>query len=504
MTVKLDALNAHLKEIHNLTMAYWLLDWDQNTHMPPGGADARAKQKATIQRLRHEMLVSDKTAELIEDAKMEVNMNDFDSFGASLVRVAMRDYAYDSKLPSDFVERYAQATAQGFEVWRKAKAANDYAMFIPALKRIIDLRLEEAELRGYTDHVYDVFLGHWERGMTTSRVQAVFGEQKPHLVELLRAVNENQDRVDDSVLHQPFPIDKQRELSRFASTAYGFDYDEWARMDVAPHPFCLQLSIDDVRLTTRFDPNFFNPSFFATLHETGHGLHGRGFAPTLDGTFLSNMEGGSHAVAESQSRTWENLVGRSREYWEWIFPKVREIFPEQMANATPESMYKAVNKARSQFIRVEADELTYNLHIMLRTELEIDLVAGDIAIESVPEFWADKFKDYFGITPANHIQGVLQDIHWSMGGIGAFVGYALGNLLSVQYYLQALKAHPSIPGEIGQGKFDTLRTWLTNNIYTHGRKYNADELTRKVTGEGMQSRDHTAYLQNKYRDIYGL
>lgn len=501
---KYQELSAHLADLHNLNMAYWVLQWDQNTHMPPNGASARAAQMATLQRIRHETLISDKTARLIEDAAQEVDLSDFDSNEASMIRVAQRDYDHAAQLPADFVAEYTQATADGFEVWQKARPANDYKAFLPALQRVLDLKMKEADLRGYEDHPYDVFLGRWERGLKTNQVRAIFEEQKPALVELVAAVNQNQNKVDDSVLHQLFDVDKQRELSLYASSAFGFDYDNWARMDVAPHPFCIQISIGDIRLTTRFQEDFFNPAFFGTLHETGHGLHGQGFAPEIDGTFLSDMESYSHAVCESQSRTWENLVGRSRGFWEWIFPKVKEIFPTQFANADAETVYKAVNKARPQVIRVEADELTYNLHIMIRMEIELDLIDGKLTLEEVPEAWNAKFDEYFGIVPENDSVGVMQDIHWSLGGMGAFVGYALGNMLSVQYFNRALEAHPNISDEIADGQFGTLHSWLIENIYQHGRKYNSDELTRRITGEGMQSRDYIAYLREKFGSIYEL
>jgi len=499
-----ERLTKRLTDVHNLNMAYWLLQWDQNTHMPPNGAAARAAQMATLQRIRHEILTSDETAQLIEAASNEVDMDEFDSLEASMVRVAQRDYEEASLLPADFVADYAQATAEAFDVWQKAKAANDYPMFIPALRRILELKHREVEIRGHDGHPYDVFLNHWERGLTTAEVQHIFGEQKAALVELVAAISEKQALVDDSILHQAFPVDKQREFAMYVSTQFGFDYDNWATFDVSPHPFCIQIATGDIRLTTRFNENFFNPAFFGTLHETGHGLHGQGFAPEIDGTFLSDMESYSHAVCESQSRTWENLVGRSEAFWQWLLPHLQETFPSQFGDIDARTMYKAVNKARPQFIRVEADELTYNLHIMLRFELEVELAEGSIKLEDVPEAWNAKFDEYFGITPPDDRTGVLQDVHWSVGGIGAYVGYAFGNLLSVQYYNQALAAHPNIPDEIAQGKFDTLHSWLRENIYQHGRKYNADELTRRVTGEGIQSRDFVAYLQQKFTDIYEL
>lgn len=499
-----DKLVSYLNDIHNLDIAHWVLHWDQNTHMPPQGAKARAAQMATLQGIRHERLTGDELGKLLELAENEVDMDAFDSIPTSMIRVAKRDRKNAMVLPTDFVAEYTQATNNARTVWEQAKKANDYALFLPAMQKVFDIKMREADIRGYKDHPYDTFLNKWEGGITTNQVRAIFEEQRPHLVELVTAINEVADRVDDSILHQPFDLAKQREFSIFVSTQFGFDYDNWATFDVTAHPFCTQIATGDIRLTTRFNDNFFNPAFYGTLHETGHGLHGQGFAPELDGTFLSDMEIFSQAVCESQSRTWENLVGRSREFWEWLHPIAQKTFPAQFGKASADDLYKAVNKTRAQFIRVEADELTYNLHIMLRFELELDIVDGKLSLQDAPTAWNDKIEEFFGIRPANDAEGILQDIHWGLGGMGAFVGYALGNVLSVQYYNQALKAHPNIPQEIAKGDFSTLRTWLTENIYTHGRKYTADELTRRVTGEGMQSRDYVAYLKTKFTDLYDL
>lgn len=503
MGEKFDELQTHLAEIHNLAMASVLLFWDQNTHMPPEGAKARAVTQATLERVRHEMLTSDQTARLLEEAEQEVDMDDFDSDEASLIRVARRDYEYASQLPADFVAQHTLARTNALEVWTRAKTDNDFLVFLPAFQRVVDFLLQEAEIRGYSDHVYDAFLNPQD-GLKTSQIMALFDSEKPALIELLAAVNACQDQVDDSFLHQPFDVEQQRALSTFASTAFGFDYDRWARMDEVPHPFCLQIATGDIRLTTRFNPEFFISAFFATLHETGHGLHERGYAPHLDGTFLSNLAASSMAIAESQSRTWENLVARSRHYWEWMLPIVRDYFPDQFAGIDVDQMYRAVNRARPQFIRVEADELTYNLHIMLRMEIELDIVTGNLALKDVPDAWAAKFDSYFGITPPDDAQGALQDIHWSYFGFGSFNPYALGNMLAVQYYNTALEAHPEIPDQIARGEFGTLHDWLRTNIYQHGRKFTAPELTRRVTGKDIQASDHLAYLQAKFSDIYNL
>lgn len=499
-----DKLNARLTDLHNLSATEHILFWDQNVMMPPGGASARAAQMATLQRVQHEILTSDETARLIEDAAAEVNPDNPESDAATLIRLAKSDYEHASALPTDFVAEYARVTAAAFDVWRKAKEENDFASFAPILQQVMDLKLQEAEIRGYDDHPYDVLLGHWERGMKTSRVRELFDAHRPALIELVAGVNAHADRVDDSILHQPFDLDQQRQLALFISGALGVDYDEKARLDTAPHPFCLQISRDDMRVTTFYQPGFFNPAFFSTLHETGHGLHGKGIRPEYDGTFFSNMEGYSHALAESQSRTWENLVGRSREFWEWAFPHVRDHFPEQFKNADAETVYRAVNRSYPQMYRVRADELTYNLHIMLRFEVELPWVEGKVTVNDLPELWRETMRQFFGIVPETDSEGLMQDVHWSMGGMGAFNGYAIGTIMASQFYEAALADQPDIPAHIARGEFGALHDWLTERIYQHGRKYDAEETAVRVTGEPINTRAYVAYLREKFSDLYGL
>lgn len=500
----LEQLNQYLQDLHNLNMAYWLLQWDQNTHMPPGGGSARAAQMATLQRIRHERLTGDELGRLLDRAESQIDMSDRESFAASLIRVAQMDREDALALPSDFVADYARITAEAFEVWRRAKTNADYALFAPELQRILDLKLREAELRSGYEHPYDACLNRWEHGLTTAETRRIFDAHRQALVDLVAQVAEHEDYVDDSLLHQAFDVDAQRALSQHVSSALGFDYKEWATFDEAPHPFCLQIARNDVRLTTRFNPDFFNPAFYGTLHETGHGLHAHGFAEEIDGTFLSDMDSYSQAVCESQSRTWENLVGRSRAFCEWLFPVAMDYFPAQFRDFTPDVLYRAVNRVRPQFIRVEADELTYNLHIMLRFELELGLIEGRIPVAEAADAWNDTFHQYFGITPPDDAQGILQDIHWSMGGIGAFVGYALGNILAVQIYNEALVQIPEIPRQIGFGQFAPLREWLTEHVYQHGRKFTLAEMVQRITGGPLDSAPYVSYLRQKFTDVYNL
>ncbi len=500
MTEKYQQLVKRLEDTQNLNRAAAVLGWDQQTHMPPGGAEARAAQLTTLSRLAHEMFVSDETARLLEDAAHETEGMDYDSVEASLIRVVRQDYDEQVKLPSELVAKIAHTTTLAHEVWAKARQDNNFQAFLPSLEQIVDLLLQTAEHLGYEEHPYDALLGQYERGMTTAQVKDIFDGHKPQLVELISAISQHKDRVDDAVLHQPFDRDKQKAFALYAVKKFGFDFQR-GRQDVAVHPFCTHFSRDDVRITTRFEDDFLNPALFGMMHEAGHGMYEQGSAAELDHTPLAG--GTSLAVHESQSRMWENIVGRSRGFWSWALPQLQAEFP-QLAGVDLETFYKAINKVEPSLIRVEADEATYNLHIMLRFDLETDIISGKVKPTDLPEEWNERFEAFFGITPPNDTLGVLQDVHWSAGYMGYFATYALGNLLSVQYYNQALADHPTLPDEIASGKFDTLLGWLNKNIHQHGRKYTGDELTRRVTGDGIQSRDYMDYLQRKFGDIYGV
>ena len=501
MGEKFDALKARLGEIHNLDMIAGLVGWDQQTYMPPGGAEAKASQMATLSRLGHEMFVSDETGRLIEDAAAEVEGMAYDSDEASLIRVIREDYTEQTKLPTELVAELTRQTALAHEVWANARQGNDFRAFQPALEKIVELTIRQAEYLGYQDEPYDALLNQYERGITAKQVKAIFDEHKPELVQLIADVRANADAVSDAVLHQPFDVDKQRTFGLNVVQKYGYDLTR-GRQDVAVHPFCTHFSRNDVRITTRFNPEWLNPALFGTMHEAGHAMYEQGIAPALEGSPLAS--GASLAVHESQSRMWENVVGRSKGFWSWALPQLKATFPDQLGSVDLDTFYKAINKVQPSYIRVEADEATYNLHIMLRFELESEMVAGRLNIADLPEEWNDRFEAFFGITPQSDTLGVLQDVHWSSGLIGYFPTYALGNLLAAQYYNQALKAHPSIPDEIASGQFDTLRGWLNTNIHQHGRKFTSEELTRRVTGESIQSRDYIQYLKTKFSDVYGL
>jgi carboxypeptidase Taq len=501
MGEKYQALVSRLREINNINRAASVLHWDLETQMPSGGTPARASQLETLSRIGHEMFVAEETGRLLEDAAHELNGADYDSDEASMIRVVQADYEESTKLPTSLVAELASVTSLAHEVWAKARAENDFKSFQSTLERIIELKQQEAEYLGYQENPYDALLNEYERGITAARVKEIFDGHKPQLVELIAAVSEYNDRVSDEVLHQNFDEQKQWDFSVWAVSQFGYDFQR-GRLDKSVHPFSISFSRGDARITTRIYPDFLNPCLFGTFHEAGHAMYEQGSPEALDGTPIAG--GTSLGVHESQSRMWENIVGRSRGFWSWALPTLKEYFPAQLGNVDLDTFYKAINKVQRSFIRVEADEATYNLHVMLRFELEMDLLSGAVKVADLPEEWNERFEAFFGIVPPNDSEGVLQDVHWSSGLFGYFPTYALGNLLSAQYYNKALEAHPNIPDEIAQGKFDTLLGWLNENIHKHGRKYTSDELTRRITGEGIQSRDYIQYLQAKFSDIYGL
>ncbi|MCU0499688.1 MAG: carboxypeptidase M32 [Anaerolineae bacterium] len=501
MTRHYQALIDHLSQISNLSRTNSLLGWDMQVNMPPKGAAARGAQIETISRIHHELLVSDRTPQLIEAATAELGTLAYDSVEAGVLRVAQREYELATKFPVEFVTKWAAIEAMAHDVWAKARANNDFKSYQATLEQIMDLARQRAAYLGYQTHPYDALLDEYEQGITSAHVGEIFSGHKDQLVELIAAISQHADRVDDRVLHQAYPIDRQREFGLAVTRALGYDYDR-GRQDTSVHPFAISFSRDDVRITTRFNETWLNPALFGMLHEAGHAMYEQGSSAEFDHTPLAG--GTSLGVHESQSRLWENIVGRSRGFWSWALPKLQALFPSQVGGVDLDTFYKAINKVQPSFIRVEADEATYNLHIMLRFELEMGLLDGSIRVADLPQEWNARFESYLGIVPPTDTVGVLQDVHWSAGLIGYFPTYALGNLLAVQYYNQAITAHPSIPEEITHGKFDTLLTWLNREIHQHGRKYTSEELTHRITGQGMDSAPYIRYLQHKYSEIYGL
>lgn len=497
----LTQLKERLADIHNINTAMALLNWDQQTYMPPGGANIRAAQFGTLSKIAHEMFVSPETGRLLAAAEAEGKDLDYDSDDAALLRVARRDYDQETKIPTDLVVEFAQVTTLAYEEWHKARANNDYAHFAPWLSKIIDLNRRRAEYLGYTDHPYDALLDLFEPGMKTAQVKTIFDELKAAQIPLVHAIASQIDTVDNAILKRDYDEKKQEAFGIEVAKRLGYDFQR-GRLDRAVHPFTNGTGRGDVRITTRYNRHWLPESLFGTIHESGHALYEQGTGESLENTLLGT--GASLGIHESQSRLWENLVGRSLGFWKFFFPRLREVFPEALHDVDLETFYRAINRVEPSLIRVEADEVTYNLHIIIRFEMELGLLSGEISVADAPAAWNAKYQEYLGVTPPDDAKGILQDVHWSGGAMGYFPTYTLGNLMSVQFFNKAVQEIPTIPAQIERGEFGDLLAWLQRNIYVHGRKYLPAELVQRVTGGPMQAGPYIAYLRQKYGAIYAL
>ncbi len=501
MQEKLEELKKRLAEISDLNNATAVLGWDQQTYMPSGGVAARAQQLATLSHIAHEKFTDNAIGHLLEDLHEYAGGLPYDSDDASLIRVTKREYDKAHRVPPALVSEIALASARAFDAWRKAKDASKFSDFAPFLQRNLDLKRRYAECLGYTERIYDPLLDDYEPGMKTAQVEAIFEEVRKEIVPLVYAISSKLNMVDNSFLCQVFDEQKQWDIGVEAARLIGYKFER-GRLDRSPHPFTTSFSVDDVRITTRFMQNYFPAAFFATIHEAGHALYNQAIRHELERTPLG--DGASLGVHESQSRMWENLVGRSRPFWKFFMPRLQAVFPKQFGHLSPEHVYRAVNRVQPSLIRVEADEITYNLHIILRFELENALLEGRIVVNDLPEAWNAKMQEYLGITPPNDAEGLLQDVHWAHGSFGYFPTYSLGNFFAAQLFVQIGKEIPGIDKYFEEGEYHILRDWLSARLHTHGRKFTMDELAYKITGEPLQIRPFIAYLKNKYGEIYNL
>ena len=566
MEAKLQELKTRLIEIDDLESAAALLHWDQSTYMPPGGASARARQLATLGRLAHEKFIDPAVGKLLEDLQPYEESLPYDSDEASLIRVTRRDYERAIKVPPSFTAQLNNHVAESYQVWAKARPANDFAIVRPYLEKTLDLSRQLANFFPGYEHIADPLIDFSDYGMKASTVRAIFAELRDQLVPLVQAITARHPTstglstsVDDSCLHQTFPEAQQLAFGREVIKRFGYDLER-GREDKTPHPFTTGFSIGDVRITTRVKENNLGEALFSTMHEAGHALYEQGIHRDFEGTPLA--QGTSAGVHESQSRLWENLVGRSQGFWKFVsvqvrrvvfgkvlnhcilwcskcpcwkpidcsticsrcvglcttncdtpperlrkffYPKLQVVFPDQLGPVSLETFYRAINKVECSLIRTDADEVTYNLHIMQRFDFELDLLEGRLAVRDLPEAWRERFKTDLGIVPPDDRDGVLQDVHW-YGGIigGVFQGYTLGNILSAQFFEMALQAHPTIPTEIKEGEFGTLYNWLKESIYQHGQKHTASELIERVTGGPLSIKPYLRYLRSKYGELYQL
>ncbi len=489
-----------MAEAADLVATAAVLEWDAQVKMPPGGAEGRSFQLGTIQKLAHKTFTSPEVGRLLDELQPYAEGLDPDSDDARLLRVTRRLYDMQVRVPSKMVEEFAQLISLGYHAWEQARAENDFPRFHPTLEKIIDNRRRYAELFAPYDHVYDPLLAIYEPGMKTFEVQSIFTALRPQQVALVQAIGER-PQVDDSFLHLAFDDQAQWDFGVQVISQFGYDWKR-GRQDKSVHPFTISFGINDVRITTRVSPNFINTALFGTMHEAGHALYEMGIDQTLGRSPLAAAA--SLGVHESQSRLWENLVGRSLPFWEHFYPRLQAAFPQQLGRVALETFYKGINKVAPSLLRVEADEATYNLHIMLRLELEIAIMEGSLAVKDLPEAWNARVQDYLGLTPPDNAQGVLQDVHWSNGYFGYFSTYALGNLISVQLWERIHTEIPDLQEQIRQGEFSTLLAWLRTNVHRHGLKFEPQELVQRVTGSKIDPTPYVRYLQEKFGAIYGL
>ena len=494
-------LKRRLLEIADLRAAEAVLGWDHATYMPTGGAAARGRQSATLSRLAHERFVDPAMGKLIDALSRFAETLPPDHDDACLIRVTRRDYEKATRVPSHYVERASAVGAASYDAWTRARPADDFAAMVPFLEQQLDLTREYSGFFAPYDHIADPHIDDADEGMTTAAIKRLFAELRRELAPIARAIAD-QPVADDSCLHAAFDEAPQLAFGLAVARRFGYDLAR-GRIDKTHHPFCTTFSLGDVRITTRVRTDDLGDALFSTLHETGHALYEQGVSADLEGTPLGH--GTSAGVHESQSRLWENVVGRSRGFWQHYYPRLQEAFPGQLAAVPLDTFYRAINKVTPSLIRTDADEVTYNLHVMLRVDLELELLEGHLRVADLPEAWRARMASDLGVTPPDDREGVLQDVHWYSSGFGGqFQSYTIGNILSAQFYAAAVAAHPAIPHEIGRAEFATLHGWLRENLYRHGRKYPPDEVVRRATGQPLTMRPYLDYLRAKYGELYLL
>ena len=491
------------KELGVINSCAAVLGWDQQTYMPVKGAGLRGEQMAFLASLAHRKFTDPKVGELLSMVEGSDLVKVPDSDAAANVREWRRAYNRATKIPPALVEELARVTTEAQQAWQVAKAKNDFPFFRPHLEKVVDLKRQEADAVGYKDHRYNALIEEFEPGTTVAELKTLFADLTRELVPLIRKIAESPKKPDRSILEREYAVERQKLFAESAAVAFGFDFAA-GRLDTTAHPFCSGFGPGDCRITTRYNPRFFSESFFGVLHETGHALYEQNLPAEHFGTPLGSAC--SFGIHESQSRLWENQVGRGRPFWDHFFPRLRQAFPGALADVSLDAFTFAINDVRPSLIRVEADEATYNLHIALRFELELALLSGDLTVVELPDAWNVRFGDLLGLAVPDNARGCLQDIHWSFGGIGYFPTYTLGNLYAAQF-MSALKRDlgaNSLAEDFHRGEFGRLKDWLVRNIHRHGQRYRANELCRRATGSVLSPKPFLTYLNEKFGALYGV
>lgn len=495
--------------VNDILNAMNALNWDARTQMPSGGNGSRGHQLATLSGLAQERLVSDRLLGLLERAERETAGLIEDSIERRSLRAVREASELFRRTPERLTRDLAQLRAEAQQRWGEARAQSDFAIFAPALGRMVVLQRELAEVIGYAEHPYDALVGLYEPGMTNSRLQSLFAELRLGTLSLLEKIK-SAPAPGDEFLRREYPVESQRAFALEVATAFGYDLSR-GRLDVSLHPFEVSFTRDDVRITTRYLTSFLPSCLFGVLHETGHALYEQGVAPELTrGALTSDLPGlyavggASFGTHESQSRLWENQVGRSMAFWKLWYPRLQAVYPSQLRDVDLDAFHRAINRVAPSPIRVEADEVTYNLHIMLRVELEAGLIEGSVAVQNLPDAWNAGMERYLGLTPPDDARGVLQDIHWSSGYFGSFPTYTVGNVMASQFLQAAHAQLPDLEVALGRGEYASLLGWLTDKVYRHGRRFTPQELLERATGRGLDTGPYLTYLNAKFGGLYDL
>lgn len=490
------------REIALLTSSAAVLGWDERTYMPANGGQLRADQLGLLARMVHEKFTSPEIGDWLSELESSQMVKDNGSIEAANVRETRHRYDKETKLPKELVEEITKVTTLAQGAWVKARKNNDFKAFLPWLEKVVDLTRQKAEAYGYEGEPYNALLDDYEPGETVDMVADVFKSLRNELVTLLKKVHDAPKKPDVTIVEREYNTELQRVFSESVAAAIGYSFDS-GRLDVTTHPFCTGIGPGDTRITTRYNPKRLNDALFGTMHEAGHGLYEMGLEKEKHFGMPAG-EATSLGIHESQSRMWENQVGRSKEFWSYFFPQAQRIFKEALHGVSLNDFYGAINYVKPSYIRVEADEATYNLHILLRFELERALMTGDLKPADVPGEWNSRFKKYFDLEVDKDTNGCLQDVHWSAGLFGYFPTYTLGNLYSAQFFNKAEKDIPDLKKQFTLGNFEPLVGWLRENIHKHGGRYRANLLCKKVTGEELSYKPLVAYMNTKFGEIYGF
>jgi carboxypeptidase Taq len=486
-----------LQKAADINNAAAVLGWDQEVYMPPKGAHFRGRQLATLAAQAHELLTGERLGHLLDQLKFANDLNPTEQ--ANVLR-SFEDYSKNRKLTAEFVEKLSMQTSACFNAWIDARRANDFSKFAPSLEKMVALKRKQAEMYQYESHPYDALLDEYEPGIRVATLDKVFSGIKTELPVILSKIKAA-TQVDDSFFYRHYPKQQQWDFSMTVLKAMGYDL-EAGRQDLSEHPFTTSFAPTDVRVTTRVSEDNYASLLWSTIHEGGHALYEQGLPEDEYG--MPCGAAASLGIHESQSRLWENCIGRGGDFWNHFFPILKEQFPTQLSDVTATDFFKATNKVEPSFIRTEADEITYHFHVLIRYEIEKALIEGQIEIKDLPAKWNDLYTHYLGITPPDDITGVLQDVHWSHGSFGYFPTYTLGSFYAAQFYAHAKKAIPTLESDIAKGHTAELLSWLRRNIHVHGRRYTSEELCELVTGEQLNTGYFLNYVKAKYASVYNI